>query len=81
MRLTDFLTHVDAVARPVMAVLDGRVAAVLTVGLPDAVPLINGGRDLDNYLFPVAQRLGPQRIAAIFGRKIHGQSSLEGLTL
>ena len=25
-RLTDFLTHVDAVARPVMAVLDGRVA-------------------------------------------------------
>jgi len=75
-RLTGFLAHVDAVARPVMAVLDGRVAAELTVGLPDAVPLINGGRDLDNYLFPVAQRLGPQRIAAIFGRKIHGPSSL-----
>jgi hypothetical protein len=75
-RLTDFLTHVNAVARPVMAVLDGRVAAELTVGLPDAVPLINGGRDLDNYLFPVAQRLGPQRIAAIFGRKIRGPSSL-----
>jgi hypothetical protein len=29
-----------------------------------------------NYLFPVAQRLGPERVAAIFGRKIHGPSSL-----
>jgi hypothetical protein len=75
-RLADFLAHVDAVARPVMALLDGRVAAELTVGLPDALPLINGGRDLDNYLFPVVQRLGRQRIAAIFGRKIRGPSSL-----
>jgi hypothetical protein len=60
-RLADFLAHVDAVARPLMAVLNDRVVAELTIGLPDAVPLINEGRDLDNYLFPVAQRLGPQR--------------------
>ena len=38
--------------------------------------LIDGGHDLDNYLFPVAQRLGPERVAAIFGRKICGPSSL-----
>jgi len=25
------------------------------------VPLTVGGRDLDNYLFPIAQRLGPRR--------------------
>lgn len=31
---------------------------------------------MDNYLFPVAQRLGPARMAAMFGRKIHGPSSL-----
>lgn len=48
----------------------------LIVGLPDDVPLTVGGRDLDNYLNPVARRLGPPRIAAMFGRKIHGPSSL-----
>jgi hypothetical protein len=33
------------------AVARGRVAIELTVGLPDQVPLIDGGRDLDNYLW------------------------------
>jgi hypothetical protein len=46
------------------------------VGLSDGVSLIDGCHDLDNYLFPVAQRLGPERVAAIFGRKICGPSSL-----
>lgn len=58
-RLADFLAHVDALARPVMAATTDRVAVELTVGLPDQMPLIDGGRDLDNYLFPIAQRLGP----------------------
>jgi hypothetical protein len=53
----------------------GRVAAELIVGFSDGVSLIDGGHDLDNYLFPVAQ-LGPQRVAVVFGRKIHGPSSL-----
>src|SRR6185437_10669198 len=44
------------------------------VGLLDRVPLTAGDRDLDNYLFPVAQRLGPRRAAAMFGRKTHGAS-------
>jgi hypothetical protein len=35
------------------------------VGLLDQVPLTVGGRDLDNYLFPIAQRLGPRRAAAM----------------
>jgi hypothetical protein len=46
------------------------------VGFSDGVSLIDGGHDLDNYLLPVAQRLGPERVAAIFGRKIYGPSSL-----
>jgi hypothetical protein len=75
-RLAGFLAHVDAAAGPVMTAVDGRVAVELTVGLPDSVPLTGGGRDLDNYLFPVVQRLGPERVAAMFGRKIHGPSSL-----
>ena len=38
------------------------------------MPLTEGGRDLDNYLLPIAQRLGPRRAAAMFGRKTHGAS-------
>src|SRR6266576_4809443 len=75
-KLGRFLAHVDTIARPVLAAVGGRVAAELIVGFSDGVSLTDGGHDLDNYLFPVAQRLGPERVAAIFGRKIHGPSSL-----
>src|SRR5690606_32912578 len=67
--LEGFLAHVAAVAAPMMATAGELLAVDLTVGLPDTVPMTGGGRDLDNYLFPVAQRLGPARIAAMFGRK------------
>jgi hypothetical protein len=76
LRLAGFLAHVAEVAGPVVAAASSRIAVELTVGLPDHQPLIDGGRDLDNYLFPVAQRLGPQRVAAMFGRKTHGPSWL-----
>ena len=75
-KLARFLAHVDAIAGPVLATVSGRVVAELIVGFSEGVCLIDGGHDLGNYLFPVAQRLGPQRVAAIFGRKIHGPSSL-----
>jgi hypothetical protein len=75
-KLARFLGHVDAIAGPVLATVSGRIAAELIVGFTDGVALTDGGHNLDNYLFPVAQRLGPQRVAAIFGRKIHGPSSL-----
>ena len=75
-KLARFLAHVDAIAGPVLAAVRGRVAAELIVGFSDGVSLTDGGHDLGSYLFPVAQRLGPQRVAAIFGRKIHGPSSL-----
>ena len=65
-------------SRQALAAASGRVAVELTVGLPGTVSLIDGGRDLDNYLFPVARRLGPARVAAIFGRKIHGPSLAVG---
>jgi hypothetical protein len=75
-RLGDFLDHAEAAAAPMMAAVDGPLAVELTVGLPSELSLTGGGRDLDNYLFPLAQRLGPVRIAAMFGQKIHGPSSL-----
>jgi hypothetical protein len=75
-KLARFLAHVDAIAGPVRATVSGRVVAELIVGFSDGVSLPDGGHDLDNYLFPVAQRLGPERVAAVFGRKIQGPSSL-----
>jgi hypothetical protein len=75
-KLRRFLAHVDAIAGPVLAGVSGRVVAELIVGFGDGISLIDGGHDLGSYLFPVAQRLGPERLAAIFGRKICGPSSL-----
>jgi hypothetical protein len=75
-KLARFLAHVEAIAGPVLARVSGRVAAELIVGFSDGVSLTEGGHDLHNHLFPVAQRLGPERVAAVFGRKIHGPSSL-----
>ena len=75
-KLGRFLAHVDAIAGPVLARVSGRVVAELIVGFSDGVCLTADGHDLDNYLLPVAQRLGPQRVAAVFGRKICGPSSL-----
>jgi len=75
-KLARFLAYVDAIAGPVLATVSGRIAAELIVGFSDGVSLTDGGHDLDSYLFPVAQRLGQERVAAVFGRKIHGPSSL-----
>jgi hypothetical protein len=75
-RLGDFLDHAEAAAAPMMAAVDGPLTVELTVGLPGELSLAGGGRDLDNYLFPLAQRLGPARIAAMFGQKVHGPSFL-----
>ncbi len=74
--LAGFLAHVDTLAAPAMAAIRGQVAVDLTVGLPGTVPLTDGGRDLDNYLLPITRQLGPDRVDAAFGRKIHGPSSL-----
>src|SRR5215472_9382024 len=74
-KLARFLAHVDAVAGPVLAAVRGRVAAELIVGFSEGVSLTDGGHDLGSYLFPVAQRLGPRRVAAMFGHKICGPSS------
>jgi hypothetical protein len=75
-RLGRFLDHAGIAAAPMMAASEGLLAVKLTVGLRGELSLTGGGRDLDNYLFPLAQRLGPARIAAMFGRKVHGSSFL-----
>ncbi|MFF5177240.1 hypothetical protein ACFY2Q_04340 [Micromonospora sp. NPDC000316] len=50
-------------------------AVELIVGLPASSPLDRGGRDLDNYLYPLVKHLDARRIAAAFGRKVHQHGS------
>jgi hypothetical protein len=75
-RLATFLDHVEACAEPLISRVVGAAVVELTIGLPPEVALISGGRDLDNYLYPLARRLGPHRLAAAFARKMHGSSHL-----
>jgi hypothetical protein len=73
-KLAVWLEEVDAVfARANVGT--GPVAVELGVALADGTAVASGGRDLDNYLLPIAHRIGPQRIAAAFGRKFSGSSS------
>jgi hypothetical protein len=61
---------------PILGAADGLLSVELNVGLPDELPLTGGGRDLDNLPLPLAQRLGPKRIAAMFGQKVDRPSFL-----
>jgi hypothetical protein len=48
----------------------------LNVGFDEGVSLTSGGRDLDNFLFPVVRRLGWQRFFAASASKVYGRSSI-----
>jgi hypothetical protein len=74
--MSDFLDGLELLAAPLVAGVQGRMAVELAVGLADGVPLAGQGQDLDSYLYPVAQRLGPGRLAAVFGRRTRGPSWL-----
>ncbi|WP_432834091.1 hypothetical protein [Dactylosporangium sp. CA-092794] len=73
-RLARWLQEVDVVAERV-APTSGPVALALGVALPAATPLDSGGRDLDNYLLPVVQRLGARTVTAAFATKRHQPTS------
>ena len=57
-RLGNFLSHAEVVAAPMLTPDCGHLSMELLIGLSAHLPLAGGGRDLDNYLFPLAQRLG-----------------------
>lgn len=72
-----YLEHVEAAVAPSVRQHAGNAVALrLTVGLPADVALIGAGGDLDNYLYPVVRRLGADRVASAWARKLHGESSI-----
>lgn len=72
LRLAMFLDEVETCLG---ALEQNHLALELQVGLSEMKSLTSGGGDLDNYLFPVARRLGPARFDAVFGSKTHGAGS------
>ena len=66
-KLKRSLEHVTELAQPAMD-QDGPLALELFVGLTEG-RLLTHDRDLDNYLYPVLNRLGHARFAAAFGSK------------
>ena len=74
--LAGFLSSLEPLVRPALQVLATPAVLALDVGLPKSTSLTSGGRDLDNYVFPIVTRFGPARFAAVFARKHHGRSTL-----
>ena len=74
-RLNAYLDVVAAQLRLAERPASEQWAVELTVGLPEKQHLDLGGRDLDNYLFPLARRLDHRRVCAAFGRKVHQAGS------
>jgi hypothetical protein len=58
-RLRRYLDEVEMLADGCVPAAADHLVLELAVGLPAGTALISGGRDLDNYLLPVARRIGP----------------------
>jgi hypothetical protein len=56
------------------------LALCLSVGRTHIEPLDSDGRDLDNYLQPLAYAIGAAKLSAVFGRKIRSIESTVALT-
>lgn len=76
--LGQYLDHIEALTRPKMVALrDAPLSLCLFVGLAPGVDALTGGRDLDNYLFPVLRRLGVSRFVSAWAAKSTGASFIE----
>lgn len=73
-RIDNFMAQIDPVLRPWLDQPDVELGIALSVGLGDAIdPLVH--HDLDNFLEPLATRLGAHRIALAQASKAQGEVS------
>ena len=70
-RLQAYLDEIEDLLGTRSLVEDQPLVVELDVGLPPTAPLTSGGHDLDNYLMPIARRLGAGRLLAAFATKSH----------
>ena len=72
-RLRAYVEHVQNQIASGLSQLAGPITAMLDVGLPSEVDLLTN-RDLDNYLDPIASKIGP-RVVSWWGTKRHAEAS------
>lgn len=72
-RLAAFLDSTVAQADPVMAGLSGPLSLLLEIGLTGSD--LEKNKDLDNFLYPLIKRLGPERFRVAHGIKGEGAES------
>jgi hypothetical protein len=68
-RLRSYLDEVEALINACVPATSDHLALELIVGLRKTVDLLSGGRDLDNYVFPIARRAGPNADASAGNRR------------
>jgi hypothetical protein len=76
-KLKAFLAATEQILRLWCEQLTGPRAIRLDIGLPPATPLLDQ-RDLDNYLFPLAVRIGKTtgtRLVSVWGTKQRSDAS------
>jgi hypothetical protein len=72
-----YLQSIRQTLSPLLETLDAACAIHLAVGLPPGIPLTEGGRDLDNYLYLlVCEGLGSDRFLSVSASKEHGKSRI-----
>ena len=67
-RLGAFLDHAEAAIAPKISRLQEPLALHLDIGLPPSTELLEH-HDLDNYLYPLATRLGSRRFGSVWATK------------
>jgi hypothetical protein len=70
-----YLDAVREIAKPALGTSDDYLGLELVVGLDDNIDLTSGGRDLDNFLYPLIFDLGWHRFLTVRGEKRHGATS------
>ena len=79
-RLEMFLAHVEGLALPLIEQVDDPLALRLVVALPPSVDLLNQ-HDLDNYAYPLANRLARasgRQFTSVWSTKQHAETSFDG---
>ena len=76
-KLQAYLDHLLETCRePLEACADTAIAVKLCIALPEGISLIEGGRDLDNYLFPVVRAIGVGRVGTAWAVKGRDRSTI-----
>jgi hypothetical protein len=74
--LQKYLDEIQRILGPALREASAGLSIELVVGLPQGTDLLTGGRDLDNYLYPIVRRLGWRTFSSAWAAKRRGPSTI-----